>query len=316
MEFTDTGDSVIQVPEDGKFDENVRETLHNLYIDANSIIFGESLEALEQVVEIPESERRYSIEEQVNDMVDELLSTVPNSQRSLRVMNNIHLLIERFKDLRYKFSKFDSNQNVYDINNKGAYYKPIVDKLVNVDAQLKWLVPVVANKKFICADKDMVEPDDVIVNDDNNDLIQLQQLQDNYFHKKNTDQSLTYTELNLRTSSLLTPFAKPDNSSEYLHNQEVLANIDAIVDNFGEFNSTVFGNDKLPFVTKQFIIQRYNLGLSNIEKVDLKAGKSIYLRKPMTQSDNMTIKSVIMMPEPVIRFSTMDLPNILLFLGY
>ena len=103
----------------------------------------------------------------------------------------------------------------------------------------------------------MVEPDDVIVNDDNNDLIQLQQLQDNYYHRKNTDQSLTYTELNLRTSSLLTPFTKPDNSGEYLHNQEVLGNIDAIVDNFGEFNSTVFGNDKLPFVTKQFIIQRY-----------------------------------------------------------
>ena len=309
MEFTDTGDSVIQVPEDGKFDENVRETLHNLYIDANSIIFGESLEALEQVVEIPESERRYSVEEQVNDMVDELLSTIPNSQRSLRVMNNIHLLIERFKELRHTFSKFDSNLNVYDVNTKGTYYKPIVDKIVNIDAQLKWLVPVVANKKFICSPEDMVEPDDVIMNDDNKDLIQLQQLQDNYFHRKNTDQSLTYTELNIRTSSLLTSFTKPNNSSEYLHNKEVVGNIDAIVDNFGEFNSTVFGNRKQPFVTKQFIIQRYNLGLSNVEKVDLKAGKSVYLRKPMTQSDNMTIKSVIMMPEPVIRFSTMDLPN-------
>ena len=309
MEFTDTGDSVIQVPEDGKFDENVRETLHNLYIDANSIVFGESLEALEQVVEIPESERRYSVEEQVNDMVDELLSTIPNSQRSLRVMNNIHLLIERFKELRHKFSKFDSNQNIYDTNTKGTYYKPIVDKLVNIDAQLKWLVPVVTNKKFICASQTTVETDDVVINSNDSDLLRLQTLQDNYFHRKNTDQTLTYTDLNIRTSTLLTPITKPDNVNDYLYNQDVLGNIDAIVNNFGEFNSTVFGDEKMPLVTKQFIIQRYNLGLSNIEKVDLKAGKSIYVRKPMTQNDNMTIKSLLMMPEPVIRFSTIDLPN-------
>ena len=115
--------------------------------------------------------------------------------------------------------------------------------------------------------------------------------------------------MNIRTSIIINTITKPDNSSEYLHNQEVLGNIDAIVDNFGEFNSTVFGDKDMPLVTKQFIIQRYNLGLSNVEKVDLKAGKSIYLRKPMTQSDNMTIKSLLMMPEPVIRFSTMDLPN-------
>ena len=309
MEFTDSGESVIQVPEDGNFDENVRETLHNLYIDANSIIFGESLEGLEQTVEIPESERRYSIEEQVNDMVDELLSTVPNSQRSMRVMNNIHLLIERFKELRSTFSKFDSNQNIYDVDTKGSHYKPIVDKIVNIDSQLKWLIPVVANKKFICTTNDVTETDDVIINNDGHDLLRLQHLQDSYFRKKNTDQSLTYAELNLRTTSLMSPFTKPDNRDNYLHNTDVMSNIDAVVSNFGEFNSTVFGDDKLPLVTKQFVIQRYNLGLSTVEKVDLKAGKSIYVRNPLTQNDNMTVKSILTMPESSIQSSKMYLPN-------
>ena len=309
MEFTETGESVIQVPEDGNFDVNVRETLHNLYIDANSIVFGESLEALEQTVEIPESERRYSIEEQVNDMVDELLSTIPNSQRSIRIMNNIHLLIERFKELRTLFSKFDSNQNIYDVNTKGSHYKPIVEKIVNIDAQLKWLIPVVANKKYICTSNDVTETDDVIINNDDHDLLRLQHLQDNYFHKKNNDQSLTYAELNLRTNSLLTPFTKPDNYDKYLYNTDVLCDIDAIVSNFGEFNSTVFGDDKLPLVTKQFVIQRYNLGLSTVKKVDLKAGKSIYVRSPMTQNDNMTINSILTMPGSSIQSSKMYLPT-------
>lgn len=309
MEFTETGESIIMVPEDGKIDENVRESLHNLYIDANSIIFGESLEALEQVVEIPESERRYSIEEQVNDMVDELLSTIPNSQRSQRVMNNIHLLIERFKELRHTFSKFDDNQNVYDIKVNEFYYKPLIDKIKNIDTQLKWLVPIVSNKKHIYNVPDAIETHDVIINRNENDLIQLEELQQDYFHKKGADRTLTYNALNNRTSSLLKPFSNPDNTDTYLENREVLTNIDVIVDNLGEFKSTVFGDERIPLSTKQFLIQRYNLGLSNIEKVDLKAGKTIYLRKPMTQNDNVTIKSLLMMPEQVVQFSKIDLPT-------
>ena len=309
MEFTETGESIIQFPEDGKFDENVRESLHNLYIDANSIIFGESLEALEQVVEIPESERRYSIEEQVNDMIDELLSTIPNSQRTQRVMNNIYLLIDRFKELRKTFSKFDDNQNVYDVKVNEFYYKPLIDKIRNIDTQLKWLVPVVSNKKHIYNVSNAIETDDVVITENENDLIQLEQLQQDYFHKKGSDKSLTYNTLNMRTSSLLSPFSKPNNTDTYIETREVLTNIDAVVDNLGEFKSTVFGNEKSPLSTKQFLIQRYNLGLSNIEKVDLKAGKTIYLRKPMTENDSITIKSILMFPDPVVQFSKIDLPT-------
>ena len=309
LDFTETGESIINVPEDGKMDDNVRESLHNLYIDANSIIFGESLDALEQVVEVPESQRRYSIEEQVNDMVDELLSTIPNSQRTARVMNNIHLIIARFKELRTTFSKFDSNQNVYDIKQNGIYYKPIIDKIQNIDTQLKWLVPVVTNKKQICGSDDVIETDDVILNTNDDELVRLEQLQTSYFHNKNTDQTLTYKTLNVDTSTILMPFSKPNNISQYLETKHVLTNIDAIVDNLGDFNSTVYGDKQNPLATKQFVIQRYGLGLSNIERIDLNAGKTVYLRKPMTQNDSMTIKSLIMMPEPVIRFSAVNLPN-------
>lgn len=309
LDFTETGESIIKVPEDGKMDDNIRESLQNLYIDANSIVFGESLDALEQVVEIPESQRRYSIEEQVNDMIDELLSTIPNSQRSARVMNNIHLLVDRFKDLRTNFSKFDSNENIYDIKKHGFYYKPLIDRIQNIDTQLKWLIPVVTNKKQICGASDAIETDDVILNKSDNDLIQLEALQDNYFRNKNTDQTLTYKTLNVDTSTILTPFSKPTNTPMYLETKNVLTNIDAIVDNLGEFKSTVFGDKNSPLSTKQYLIQRYSLGLSNIERLDLNAGKTVYLRKPMTSNDNMTIKSLVMMPEPVIRFSTINLPT-------
>lgn len=308
MEFTESGESIIKIPEDGQLEENVRESLHNLYIDANSIIFGESLEAFEQVVEIPESQKRYSIDEQVNDMIDELLSTIPNSQRSQRVMSNIHLLIERFKELRQHFSKFDSNQNVYDVNVKGFYNKPLVDKIYNIDTQLRWLIPIVSSKKYICAN-DAIETDDIHITDNFSNLVDLEKLQQDYFDKKNTDHALTYNTFNLRTNNLINPFTKPDNISNYIETKQVLTNIDAIVDNLGEFKSTVFGDNNVPLSTKQFLIQRYDLGLSNIEKMDLKSGKTVYIRRPMTSNDTITIKSMMMMPEPVVRFSAIGLPN-------
>ena len=61
--------------------------------------------------------------------------------------------------------------------------------------------------------------------------------------------------------------------------------------------------------TRKFLIQRYNLGLSYITKEDLKSGKSLYVRRPMTSNDNITVKSVLVMPEPVVKMSSINLPT-------
>jgi len=79
--------------------------------------------------------------------MDEFLSTIPNSQRTKSVMDNIHMLIERYKQLRTEFSKFDKNQNVYEEKTVGAFYKPLVERIKRLDTDLKWIVPVVANRR-------------------------------------------------------------------------------------------------------------------------------------------------------------------------
>ena len=103
--YLETGESTIDIPEKGKEDENIYDTLHNLYADANTIVFGEELGEISQLVELPEKEQRYGIDIQVNDLMDELLSTIPNSQRTDKVLENINRLIERFKQLRSEYSK-------------------------------------------------------------------------------------------------------------------------------------------------------------------------------------------------------------------
>ena len=145
--YLETGESTIDIPEKGKEDENIFNTLHNLYADANTIVFGEELGEISQLVELPEKEQRYSIEIQVNDLMDELLSTIPNSQRTSKVLESINRLIERFKQLRIQYSKFDENNNIYDKSLNTATHKPLVDKLFDIKSKLTWLIPVVANKK-------------------------------------------------------------------------------------------------------------------------------------------------------------------------
>jgi len=70
IQFTDSGESITTIPEDAEIDPNIRDGLHDLYINANDIVFGERLDPIRNLVEIPESERRYGIDAQVNDLMD------------------------------------------------------------------------------------------------------------------------------------------------------------------------------------------------------------------------------------------------------
>jgi hypothetical protein len=91
--------------------EEVKTALKEILLDADSIQFGDELDSIIQIVELPEEKKRYSIEKQTTDLLNELISEFPNVERSKSVLNNIHSIIERFKQLREEFSTFDSNGN-------------------------------------------------------------------------------------------------------------------------------------------------------------------------------------------------------------
>jgi len=320
MEYTETGESIINIPEDAEEDENMREKLHDIYIDANTIVFGEELEDIINIVEIPEGQQRFGIETQVNDLLDELLSTIPNTQRTKIVLDNIHLLIERFKQLRQHFSKFDDNHNVYDIKTVGALYKPLVDKLYNLDTNLKWILPVVTNRKII-NDIENIPVDDILDDKIGISLRKIEQRQLDYYGKS-TNRNVTYSTINNEIQDALTPFREPiDTTKNVLTTKTVMTNIESIIDNLGNFYSNVAKISITPPSRKnkkksvsemvqkgRFVIQQYNLGLTKMSEKSLKTGKKIYIRNEMTPNDKITLKSLIMLPSPVMRFSRIELP--------
>lgn len=308
IEYTESGESIITVPKDVVAERNIRDQLHDLYMEAsNEIVFGEKLGEIYQLVEIPEENQRFGIDVQVNDMMDEILSTIPNSQRTKSVLDNIHLLIERYKQLRTNFSKFDKNGNSYDVKMLGVTHKPLVEHLHNMDCKLKWLVPVVVNRKKLYDIGIELDSNETIVESTSSSLRQLEKKQLDYYKGNSSDPLLQYNALCGDIQDSLTPFSDPFGSDSYLHSGPVAENLDSIVSNLEDFYSTVF--TKSGIAKRQYIIQRYNLGFSGLESETMKTGKTIFLRKDITPNDSMTVRSILMMPEPVIRYSAISLPG-------
>jgi hypothetical protein len=111
---------------------SVKEQLRSFILKADQIEFGsEELGPITQYVDIDKSQQRFSVEMQTNDLLDEMLSTIPNAQRTTSVLNNIHTMIERFKQLRQKFSTFDDNKNITGSLVKESSYKPLVNELIH-----------------------------------------------------------------------------------------------------------------------------------------------------------------------------------------
>ena len=152
---------LLEIPEDELVDatmevaarKKIEEEIRTVIFNADQIKFGEEdLEAITQYVDVPEEEQRYDINKQLDDLLDDMLSTIPNAQRTDTVKNNIHQMIQRFQQLRDTFSIFDDKGYALMPKEQGANYKPLVGVMEKLDKQLYWLLPVVQTQKKIYED--------------------------------------------------------------------------------------------------------------------------------------------------------------------
>ena len=315
----------------------IQEKIQDLIFNADQIKFGDELAEITQVVEVPLSEQRYGIEKQTQDLLDDLLSTIPNLERTEPVLNNIHKLIERFKELRTMYSTFDIQGNALMPAIKGANYKPLVESLQKFNQKLYWLLPVVKNKKKLYKgddvddkddgdnenddkydDEDEDENDDYTLNSLDSVRNQEEEIIQRYNEGSFPEGENKYYYLMNALNEYLTPFYEPDNKKNYLTTTQVNANINAVVDNLEDFYSSVItysSKSKNSFVVrKRFLTQEYNTGLDTIEMNKVRGSGDIVTRKQLTPNDNLTLKSLMTLPEPVVRFSRVNLPSTNIFI--
>lgn len=310
-------------------EKEIFDVLNSMYLEADNIVFGEELEEISQLVELPETQRRYGIEVQTNDLMDELLSTIPNSRRTKEVLDRIHGLIERFKQLRFMFSKFDENGNIVGFTQLGPSHKPLVERIRNLDSQLSWLIPTVSQQRFIYSTdektKNIEEEEessavsDVVFSNLNKEIDDQHELFKSYNKNALPNGVNKYEYLFTKLNEINECFVpETDMEMNLTKSQPVLNNMDVIVNNFEDCYSTVNSvttkkrsNDALD--RRRFVIQRYQMGMTKKNKILMRSGKTVHVRENMTPNDKMSVASLVMLPEPVVQFSHIHLPGTKLF---
>ena len=290
---------------------NVKNQLREFIIKADQIHFGEEeLGPIIQYIDVSQKSKRYSLDTQVNDLLDELLSTIPSIQRTTKVLNNIHIMIERFKQLRANFSNYDKYGNVESALLKEASYKPLVEYFQNFNKNLYWILPVVKNIKKMY--------DVEHIDEDNNDienislyknLESIHELIENYKSNNLPNEQNKYSALYTDLDPYLTPFIgiSEENMNDIIIEKVVNTNINTIIDNLTQMYSSVFTENSVK--SRRFIITKYNLANSKLNTIDSTGSVLVTLRTNINTNDIMSIKSLITLPEPTIRFSKVNLPG-------
>lgn len=291
--------------------KNVKDQLREFIIKADQIEFGEEeMGPIIQYVDVSAKSQRYSLETQVSDLLDELLSTIPSTQRTTRVLNNIHIMIERFKQLRTRFSIYDKYGNVENALVKESSYKPLLDYFTNFNKSLYWILPVVKNVKKVY--------DAQHIDEDNNDienislfsnLENMHELIENYKSNNLPVDQNKYSALYSELEPYFTPFGNLSDESmgDIIIEKAVNTNINIIIDNLTEMYSSIFSGNAVR--SRRFVISKYNLANSKLNTIDSTGANLVTIRTNITSNDVLAIKSFITLPEPAIRFSKINLPG-------
>jgi len=280
---------------------NKIEDINKQIFEADQISFGEDLEEIVQIINIPESKKLYNIDKQTNDMLNEFLSNISNTNRTEEVVNNIHLIIDRYVQLRKEFSTFDENDNIISFIKKGAEYKPLVKSLQELDKKLYWIMPVTKNKKKVYD----VDNDDnskyIIQKTLGNSLLDIDEINNKFAEKKSQDAPNKYKIYLDSITDYYKSFGYSNIKDDVIISKEIKTDINAIINNFEDFNSSVVQNE---IITKnKFVSQNYSTGLQYLKTFK----NEVFMNN--IKNDVLDIKSFITLPIKVLNFSYINLPT-------
>ncbi len=287
---------------------DVKADLKQVLLDADAVSFGEELEAITELIPVKETEKRFGMETQTNDLLDDLLSSIPTAQRTPIVLNKLHNMIERFKQLKNIFST-TNEEGVDKPVIRTAQYKPLVERLEKLNKKLYWILPIVKNRKKLYN----INVDD---EDDNDDFISLtlaethleyMRLIDEYKNNRVPDGQNKYLYLFRNLHDLLTPYTYALDKSNVIIQKEVNANLLAVIDNLEDFYTNVAQNE-VP-IRCRFVLGGYDKSLTHLKSADLKKTLQTSTINPIVHNDRMDITGFLTLPEPAIIYSKINLPT-------
>ena len=305
----------------------VKNNLKKIYINADAVVFGQKMDSIKIMEDVDEQFYCYSIKTQIDDFLDDLLSNIPTEERTPMVLQEIHLILSRYKQLRETFSTFDKNHFITGFVKKDANYKPLTKWLQDFNFNLYWLLPVSSSIRYrydeattgtYNAHDNEYENTDT---DDIRDIItkyqipNMKELEEYINRQDNFHATNNYAEL----QRVINPYFIPYNTSYFTKNIEeynenpnfkkmVNANIHSVnCNNNDNMYSSVVQNCAI--TSKRFLISKYVTGTSKLETIHSTSQSMTTERKQITPNETMLVNSILTLPEPTIRFSKINLPG-------
>jgi hypothetical protein len=139
-EYNALGEMLMEVPNEVVLEDDYTVTLHNEYVqsshEASDLV---EVDSYVQQVEVV----RYGIDAQINFLLDDFLSIIPDEKRSRDVMKQIYIHLNRFKELRDNFSTKDEYDQITGfITHDPKHYKPLIEQIYQMKQIPNWIVPV------------------------------------------------------------------------------------------------------------------------------------------------------------------------------
>lgn len=284
--------------------------LNEILLD--SFELEEEYEEFYHSVNVSEDEKRYTIESQISDYIDKLLSKYNSQEKNSALINNINLEINRYVELRNLYSDFDSNNNPNIPDEKGEFYKPLKELLMNFNKKLYWLLPTMNASKIIMNrdDTDDTLDEEYIYKEKLGDFIQNLNIISNKWNKNTAKEKINdYKSYINSLCDLFDNIVSNSNTSVGIEKQdtrkfEALANIDIINDNNDDYNSYAVHNNIVK--KSRFLREVCNGGLKMLETYYINNKKN-YRQIELTPSDKFDIVSFVVLPLSVFNFSKINL---------
>ena len=317
------GEIVEEDEEDIDFKPTEKVDLEEDLIDLKDIEFlDEELEEISEEVEVSEGEKVFDITDQISDLMDDLLASVPSSKRTPKYLRYIHTMLERYKELREQYSAFDDLGYFSETILKTENYKPVKKVLHDMNDSLYWALPVVTNKTHIYfqkADLDFYESDDfkskLTINYVKNTMNLNNNYQSNSIPDEQNKYDYFYKNLDLNT------YDKPD-TNDYVYSTDSYNN-NVIVEHTTDFNSYTTIIDMMFLLSTiretRFVVDKTTAGLSKIKPSSMKRPGCPKTLQPntervgITNNDKVYVKGIITLPYDMMEYSKIyDVNNSLL----
>jgi hypothetical protein len=253
--------------------------------------------------EVPSSQKIVSEIKQYNDLLENIIASVPKHKRTEAELNSIHRNIERFFQLRKEYSTFDKNGVPKMPAHLTHTDKPAVSHIQKLDTPLYWVAPIVENIKKLYVTGDDAQEEDTI-----NGIYSFKQqiMEEKAIYP---DRNAPYNPNIINDlNSYLTPFENPKQNPDrnyVMQSQPVHSNMLTLSAN----NDTIVSRSKSKDdnVVPSYIDRMYNTGLTKLEFEDLKSNS--VKRVESTPDDSAFVTSFLTLGTPAVYLSQLLLPD-------